>query len=165
MSHDAHEGSAASYNILFVCTGNTCRSPIAAAAAEAELARRGWLHVRVASAGTAAAPAAPASEHAVAVLREVGIDISGHRARAVSPELLDWADLALGMSPSHLATLAQLGAAGKSVLITEFLAGEGAGQSVEDPFGGSLDDYRRVYAVLTAAVSALLDRLEPILAP
>lgn len=165
MSHELHGTEGASYNLLFVCTGNTCRSPIAAAAAEAELKRRGWSHVRVASAGIAALPDAPASEYAVAVLREAGIDISDHRARAITPELVEWADFALAMSPSHLASLADLGGAHKSALITEFIRGEGAGESVEDPFGGSLDDYRRTYAVLATAVSGLLDRLEPILAP
>jgi protein-tyrosine-phosphatase len=166
MSDNVVPGSEpASYNLLFVCTGNTCRSPIAAAAAQAELARRGWSHVRVASAGTGAAPDAPASEHTVTVLSEHGLDISAHRARAVSPELLEWADLVLAMSPSHLAALAELGAAHKSALITEFLEDERAASGVEDPFGGPIEDYRRTYELLAAAVSRLLDRLEPILAP
>jgi protein-tyrosine phosphatase len=153
-----------SYNLLFVCTGNTCRSPIAAASAEAELARRGWSHVRVQSAGTNAA-AAPASEYAVSALREVGIDISSHRSRALSAEQLEWADLVLAMAPAHLAVLDSLGAGHKSALITDFLDGAAAGQPVEDPFGGGIEDYRRTRAVLAAAVSRLLDRLEPILAP
>lgn len=164
MSDEVTGGEKASYNLLFVCTGNTCRSPMAAAAAEAELTRRGWSHVRVASAGIAASPEAPASENAVTVLREDGIDISAHRARSLSPELLDWADFAVAMSPSHLGVLADLGAAHKSALITDFLE-ESAGRGVEDPFGGPVEEYRRTYAVLAAAVGRLLDRLEPILAP
>jgi protein-tyrosine phosphatase len=164
MSDEVTGGEKASYNLLFVCTGNTCRSPMAAAAAEAELARRGWSHVRVASAGIAAAAQAPASEHAVTVLREAGIDIAAHRARALSPDLLEWADFAVVMSPSHLDVLADLGAAHKSALITDFLD-QGAGRGVEDPFGGPVEEYRRTFAVLAAAVGRLLDRLEPILAP
>ena len=165
MSDEAPGTGADTYNLLFVCTGNTCRSPIAAAVAEAELARRGWSHVRVASAGIAAVPDAPASEHAVAVLREQGLDISGHRAHLVTPELVAWADLAVAMSPTHLAALADLGAGNKSALVSDFLDGEAAGQPVEDPFGGPIEDYRRTYAVLAAAVARLLDRLAPILAP
>ena len=165
MSDEVNTAEPASYNLLFVCTGNTCRSPMAAAAAEAELARRGWSHVRVASAGIAASPEAPASDNAVTVLREAGLDISGHRARPISPELLEWADFALAMAPAHLAALTDLGAAHKSALITDFLEGEGRGRGVEDPFGGPVEEYRRTYEVLAAAVTRLLDRLEPILAP
>jgi len=165
MADESHGGEPTSYNLLFVCTGNTCRSPIAAAAAGAELARRGWSHVRVQSAGTAAATDAAASAHAVTVMGEQGLDISGHRARAVSPEQLEWADLVLAMAPAHLAALAELGAGHKAALISDFLEGSAVGQPVDDPFGGDVDDYRRTYEVLATAVSRLLDRLEPILAP
>jgi protein-tyrosine-phosphatase len=164
MSDEVNSGEPDSYNLLFVCTGNTCRSPMAAAVAAAELARRGWSHVRVASAGVAASPDAPASEHAITVVREDGLDISGHRARLISPDLLAWADLAVAMSPSHVGALAELGAAHKSALITDFLD-DGDSRGVVDPFGGPLEDYRRTYAVLATAVARLLDRLEPILAP
>lgn len=58
------------FNLLFVCTGNTCRSPMAAALTRAELARRGWTHVTVQSAGTGAVAGHPASEHAVTILAE-----------------------------------------------------------------------------------------------
>lgn len=154
-----------SYNLLFVCTGNTCRSPMAAAAAAAELARRGWSHVQVRSAGAAAVPGAPASDHAVSVLAEHGLDISGHRTGALSSDLLEWADLVLGMAPSHLVAVAEMGAAHKSALLTDFVAGDGSGAPVADPFGGSIEEYRRTYGVLITAVTALLDRLEPILDP
>jgi protein-tyrosine phosphatase len=101
----------------------------------------------------------------VTVLGEQGIDISGHRSRPVTADEVAWADLVLAMSPSHLAALEDFDVGHKAALITDFLEGEAAGQGVADPFGGSLDDYRRTYQVLAAAVGGLLDRLEPILAP
>lgn len=153
------------YNLLFVCTGNTCRSPMAAAFARAELQRRGWSHVQVRSAGVSAATGSPASEHAARIVAEAGGDLSDHRSVPLSPELVEWADLVLAMSPAHVAALQQYGAADKTGLVTEFLSGEDAGQPVEDPFGGGPDDYRRAFDTLRRAVSGLLDRLEPILAP
>ncbi|HSH46057.1 MAG TPA: hypothetical protein VK966_09385, partial [Longimicrobiales bacterium] len=151
------------YNLLFVCTGNTCRSPMAAAIARQAIAERGWSHVEVASAGISATTGAPAAEHGVAVLDEAGIPMADHRSRPVDPELLGWADTILAMSPSHLMALDSLGVGDRAGLITEFLEGEAAGRPVEDPIGGDIETYRRTRDQLRAAVDAVLDRLAPIL--
>ena len=153
------------FNLLFVCSGNTCRSPLARVIAERMLQVRGWSHVRVESAGTSAIPGAPASAQALAVAEEHGMDLSPHRSRPLSRELLAWADLVLAMSPAHVARVASLDGGDRVLLVTAFLEGPEAGLPVQDPFGGDLDEYRLTYAQLATALDAVMERLERILAP
>jgi protein-tyrosine phosphatase len=114
--------------VLFVCAGNICRSPFAEGLAR-RLADELGLDVDFASAGTIAIDGAPASDDALAVAREHGVDLSGHRARRVSSLLTDEADLVL---PLH---------------------------DVLDPIGRGRDAYRESYAQIERSVRSLLERL------
>src|SRR5213592_3134501 len=145
-------------NVLFVCTGNICRSPLAAALLERALKERG-LEVAVTSAGTGAWDGAPASEGAYLVGLERGLDLSGHRARLLTRELVDGADLILTMARHHRARVDELGGEGRVFVLGEYAGREGNEAEVSDPFGGDLDVYRDTCAELEALVAAVVERL------
>src|SRR5512135_2244316 len=97
-------------NILLVCSGNTCRSPLAAAILTDKLSRLPeFAGVSVQSAGIAAWDGTPASEGAYLVALERGLDLSGHRARMLTADQVRDADLVLTMSESHARRVAELG--------------------------------------------------------
>lgn len=139
-------------NILFVCTGNTCRSPMAAAMMN-RIAEENELDVHCESAGIFAETGAGATPEAAEALAKLDIDISAHRAQGISPEFLDKSDLILTMTQSHKMMLTI--AADKPV----YTLGEygGSGDDVPDPYGGGIDDYRYCCNQLN---ELLLDALE-----
>lgn len=146
-------------HLLFVCTGNTCRSPLAEGIARQLIVERQLADLSAGSAGTSAWPDAPASDGSLLVALEHGVDLGEHRARQLSPDIVGAADLILVMGPHHLDRVEALGGTGRSFLLTAFANSNGAGLPVNDPFGGDLDVYRATYDELHHEIGRVLDRV------
>lgn len=131
--------------LVFVCSGNTCRSPMAKAILEKNLEKLDLDQtkaVEIHSAGLWALPAEPASPEAVEVMKESGVDLTSHKAKRIEPIILEEADWIVTMTRAHKAHLIdeypQL--EGKLYTLYEF-AGRQAGD-VQDPYGRKIDHYR-----------------------
>lgn len=145
--------------VLVVCSGNTCRSPLAEALLTSALARAGVEGISVRSAGTAAVAGAPASEGSYLVALEHGLDLSAHQARPLTPEMVQRASLILTMGRSHRSRVEAMGGSGKVMLLGELAGRAPAEAEVPDPFGGPLDEYRDTFSALEAMIAAALPRI------
>lgn len=143
--------------LLFVCTGNTCRSPMAEVIAQALLRQRGHTGILVESAGVAAVEGIQASRGAMRAAERAELDLSQHRARQLTAERLEAADVVLAMTPSHLAGIQRMGGGERAFLLTSYASSGsqadpatfgGAGGGVPDPFGGTDAEYQTTFDAL-----------------
>lgn len=148
------------FTLLLVCSGNTCRSPMAAGLARQWIARKLVIPepdldaagIRVLSAGTGAEPGEQASEHAQTVMARRAVDLSRHRSTALSVDLIHEADLILCMTRSHLNQVvrASPSAQNKTFLLSPQ-------QDITDPFGGPVSAYEAAAEQISAALEKRLE--------
>ncbi len=146
--------------VLFVCTGNICRSPMAEGLARHHALQCG-LALSCASVGLIARDGMPATEHGVKILRAKGIDISGHRARRLGAAEIAWADVIVAMEEEHRLAVREFPEAkAKSVVLLSEWAGEPPmGPGVADPIGGSAADYAETADEIESYIERALARL------
>ena len=147
-----------SIKLLFVCSGNTCRSPMAAAIARHFAAHRppDKPPIEAESAGASASNGMPMAPEAVRALERLGIAADPHESRLLTRELIEEADIIFGMTPAHLAMVRSIapGAAEKARLL------DAGGDSVPDPIGGSQHVYDVACRHLADLIAAQLKELD-----
>ncbi len=146
--------------ILFVCTGNTCRSFMAEALARKLLQERGRSDIEVASAGIYVSQGTPAADAALEVLAGMEVSTEEHRASPLTPKAVAEAALILTMTASHREQVKEKlpEAAGKIFTLAEYARADG-GADVPDPVGQPVATYRECARRLQELITRLLDRL------
>jgi protein-tyrosine-phosphatase len=139
--------------VLVVCTGNSCRSPMAEGWLNRHLAGTGWT---AESAGVAAWNGMPATPEAIQAMREIGIDISAHRSRKITAEMAVQAEVILAMTEGHRREIAFWFpvAKEKTFLLNSF--GPGKPRDVADPVGLPVEAYRHTRDELAQALGDFL---------
>ncbi|SDI61963.1 low molecular weight protein arginine phosphatase [Alteribacillus bidgolensis] len=145
-------------HVLFVCTGNTCRSPMAEALFRAKTDK----NIEGKSAGIYAMPGMPASDGTMKVLKERNITLK-HDSKPLTEELVDWADIILTMTKNHHEMTVQTypKAADKIFTLKEFALDANTDMGdIQDPIGGSTDTYRATAEEMDWLLEAALHKIK-----
>lgn len=147
-------------SVLFICTGNICRSTLAEYMFRKMLADAGLGHVRVFSAGVAAYPDTPSPAEALKTLKARGLDGASHKAQLISGELIDQADLILTMEAGHQMAVVRKfpRAVGKTYVLKSFAGAEGP-RDVPDPMGEDLGVFEVCAVDIEGALKKLLEKV------
>jgi tRNA threonylcarbamoyl adenosine modification protein (Sua5/YciO/YrdC/YwlC family) len=145
--------------VLFVCTGNSCRSVMAQALLQKALRDKNREDVEVFSAGISAVSGMGATEEVRELLSQEGINVNSHRARLLTKDMLDCADFILAMDRRHEERILQMAPQVKNrlFLLKEFAKIQDKDLGIPDPMGGSQDSYRDVIMVIKEAVQRITE--------
>lgn len=146
--------------VVFLCTGNTCRGPMAQGYMKHVLAEKNMKHVEVKTAGVMTIPGLIPTPEATQVMEGAGIDITGHRSSPLTKELIRKADIILGMTPFHVQFALRMSdeAKGKTYLLKEFAESDVKNYQITDPMGMTLEVYKRVYREMKLAIDKMVDK-------
>lgn len=137
-------------NVLFVCSGNTCRSPMASGIFKKILTEKNLNKINVFSAGTFAKSNSCATENAIKACKEIGVDISNHLSRSIFDVNINEIDKFIVMTQMHRDFLIDLGVKREKIFIL--------GKQILDPFGGDLEVYKMCRDQICNALNEFVER-------
>ena len=148
-------------NVLFVCSGNICRSPMAIEYFRHAVAREGLAGITIDSAGTLGIEGARASDEAIEAMAEIGVDLSQHRSKGLTAEMFDVADIVVAMSHDHLVAMAHFfpEGHGERFLLRAFQASADPDpnpRDLDDPIGSPVEVYRERLTQIRSAIDNLV---------
>ncbi len=137
-------------HVLFVCTGNTCRSPMAAGIFRKIVDEKNLKNMETSSAGIAADNMSPATQNAIEACKKINVDLSAHVSRSIVDVNLNLVDKFVVMTEIHQATLLEMGVTMDKIYVLD--------GGVLDPFGGSLQVYEACRDQIYSALCALVEQ-------
>jgi protein-tyrosine-phosphatase len=145
--------------LLFLSTGNTCRSPMAATYFKKLLEERKIRHIEVRSAGVMTIAGLLATDESKLMLEPYGVTLDKHRSQPLTDEIIRRADLILGMTPFHMQMALRMSseARGKTFLLKEFTKTDPKNRPIPDPMGCTLEVYKRCFRQIKQACDKLID--------